>query len=834
MARELRLQVVLRALRDTRTELQGLNRAQQQVGQFRELRQGLEGARTALVHAAERTQALALQLSSTANPTRALHRTFDQARQQLHMLEQQEQRQAQQLQHLSQGLRGAGIDTRQLTSDERQLGQAVQRTTQRLEAQRTEFKQLGKEQRTVAQARARLEASRSTAGGASGQGGVSGAKVLSVGARLFKPGLDFEASQSRLQAVTGLDKDSESMKGFRNQARHRGLTTSFSAADVSDLQTYLYSAGHGAEAIEEMVPGVLNLTRIGGSALMETAHITSSLLKVFELHTSQTDAVSDVLANTLIRSNTDLLTLMKTLKSVAPQAVSLGLGIETTAAMAHSLNSALIQDGAASTALGSILSRFANPPLEAQDTFKTLSITTHDANGNLRDMVTLLAEINQKTLTLGDRQQTAALQAIAGQDNYKALSVLVQEADTGELQGLVSQLHDSQGDAANMAHVMAENLHGDLTGLGRAWEDFGIQLQEQENGPLRSLTQTVTTLVTNMKLWVAEHPALTSSLLKAAAGVAVLMTVMGGLTLAMATLLGPFAVVRVGMNVLGIGSLGLISGLKALGGPVLTALATGLRVVGTALWGLAANPAALAIGLMVGALAVGAYQLYRHWDKAKPFFADVWNHVSTAFSGGILSIMELLADFSPVGLLYRGFSSALNLLGLSLPTRFSELGGLLMGGLADGLRSAMTAVTDTVTSLGENLIGTFKNVLGIHSPSRVFSELGGFAMAGLNQGLVDSGGQPLRTVADLGQRLANAGQFDLSASIRGTATAIDTRPPLGAAAALPATGSSTFNITIHGAPGMDPHALARAVAAELDRREQATAVRRRSALYDQD
>lgn len=61
---------------------------------------------------------------------------------------------------------------------------------------------------------------------------------------------------------------------------------------------------------------------------------------------------------------------------------------------------------------------------------------------------------------------------------------------------------------------------------------------------------------------------------------------------------------------------------------------------------------------------------------------------------------------------------------------------------------------------------------------------------------------------------------------RGTAIA-----PRPAAAQAPAV-SSSYTITINPAPGQDPQAIARAVAAELDRRERQAGARRRSSLQD--
>jgi hypothetical protein len=58
-------------------------------------------------------------------------------------------------------------------------------------------------------------------------------------------------------------------------------------------------------------------------------------------------------------------------------------------------------------------------------------------------------------------------------------------------------------------------------------------------------------------------------------------------------------------------------------------------------------------------------------------------------------------------------------------------------------------------------------------------------------------------------------------------------PGAGAGAGMAAAGAgSTYTITINPAPGMDPGAIARAVSAELDRRERAKQSRIGSRLAD--
>ncbi|MBC8945383.1 hypothetical protein [Xenorhabdus indica] len=66
-----------------------------------------------------------------------------------------------------------------------------------------------------------------------------------------------------------------------------------------------------------------------------------------------------------------------------------------------------------------------------------------------------------------------------------------------------------------------------------------------------------------MKQFFNDHPTVAKYLSIAAAGLGIILTVMGAITLVLATLLGPLAMVRLGFSLLGIkgaGSLSLLGG----------------------------------------------------------------------------------------------------------------------------------------------------------------------------------------------------------------------------------------------------------------------------------
>ena len=644
--------------------------------------------------------------------------------------------------------------------------------------------------------------------------------MLYAGAQLMAPGLEFDAAMSKVQALTRLDGASEEMAALREQARQLGASTQFTAGQAAEAQGFLAMAGFKAESIQAAMPGMLDLAKAGDSGLAETADIASNILTGFNLQASETGRLGDVLVGTFTRSNTNLQMLGETMKYAAPVAASVGQDIETVAAMAGKLGDAGIQGSMGGTALRAILNRLSAPPKAAADALKTLGISAVDAQGNLRDMPTVLQEIYEKTKNMGDADRAGLLKGIAGEEAVAGLQVLVKQAGSGALQEFVSTLKNTEGEASATAKTMADNLRGDLSAMGSAWEDLGIQLQEQQNGPMREITQTITGIIGGVKGWIAENPKLAANIVKTAAGVGILMAGMGGLTLAIASILGPFAMLRYGMTLFGIKGAGLAGTLFNLGKTALPLVATGLRLVATAAL---ANP----VGVLIGALVLGATLLIANWGRVAPFFLGLWAEIKQGFAGGIGGIAATILNFSPLGLFYRAFAGVLGWFGVELPGKFSQFGGNLVQGLINGFTSMFPNLTASIGGMAESVIGTFKNLLGIHSPSRVFAELGGHTMDGLAVGLEQGQGNPFAALAGM----EAGGSAALAADVP-----LDSRPPLAARAPAAAAGAggNTYNVNINAAAGMDPAAIARMVRAELERLEREKGARARSSLFDQD
>lgn len=79
----------------------------------------------------------------------------------------------------------------------------------------------------------------------------------------------------------------------------------------------------------------------------------------------------------------------------------------------------------------------------------------------------------------------------------------------------------------------------------------------------------------------------------------------------------------------------------------------------------------------------------------------------------------------------------------------ANVGVALIQGLLDGITSMIGAVIDKVKGFASSIVGTLKDVLGIHSPSTVFASIGEYMMQGLALGMEDGKGEVMNSADDI-------------------------------------------------------------------------------------
>ncbi|MEY0979913.1 phage tail tape measure protein [Providencia alcalifaciens] len=776
MSKDLRLQVILSAvdkftkpfksaqasnkklaetLRQSRQQLKELNNQAKQIDGFKKTKQSLDAASNAYQQATAKVSRFARELSTIQNPTKAQSRELDRAKAAAAKLKAETSTLSASLQRQREALKGSGISTRQLSQAQVKLNSDIASTSRRLQQQEQQLKRVASQEKRMSAAKNSYQNTmgmrNKIAGGGAGML-ASGVGLGYAAKKVLVPGYDFEIGMSKVQALTRLDRDSADYKMLREQARELGATTAFTSNEVAQGQAFYAMAGFKPEQIKNAMSGTLSMSLAGDIDLATTADIGSNILTGFKLNSNEMNRVSDALVATFTRSNVNLTMLGDTMKYVAPVASGLGVDLETAAVAAGKLGDAGIQGSMAGTGLRSILGRLAEPPKMAGEALDKLKIKTRDAKGNLRQFTDILAELDKKTKKMGTAERAGLFKHIAGEEAFSALSVLVDQAGSGQLQAMIAEIKAAKGEAAKVAKTMTDNLDGDLKNLTSAYEDVGIQVFGGADSPLRDITKRVTDLISKFGQWAKKNPELVKQITLITLGLGAVLAVGGGISLMIAALIGPLAMAKLSLSVLGIKG----SGFLALLIKPIKLIGTAFMMLGKALL---ANP----IILIITAIAGAAYLIYKYWDDIVPYAKGLWNLVTTIFKDAFEAIKSLILNWTPAGWIYKHWDSIVSITVRmcalvkktisdkwdqivadvqGLPERFKQIGGEIIDSLKNGILEkwdALKAQFAELKQMATNILPDW--MLSDETKAvRAMSQVTVIQAGMKNAGMFDSGG----------------------------------------------------------------------------------------------
>ena len=283
-----------------------------------------------------------------------------------------------------------------------------------------------------------------------------GAIVIAVGALVglftsaVKTGAKFAKSFSTLQAVTG--KTADELSSLNKQAKELGATTQFTAIQVVSLQTELAKLGFTVKDIENSTPSILDLAASLEVDLASAAELAGSVVRSFGLTTKDTQKVVDVMAKSTSTSALNFEALRESLKVVAPAARATGVSIEKTAALLGVLANNGLKGSVAGTGLSKTFIELNKKGITLQEAMDKVS----GSSNKLNTAIELVGVVGAKSF----------LSLAEGGDQIAELE---------------AQFEDAAGAAKEMAEVRLDNLTGDTTKLGSAWEGFLLSIEDGSN-----------------------------------------------------------------------------------------------------------------------------------------------------------------------------------------------------------------------------------------------------------------------------------------------------------------------------------------------------------------
>lgn len=344
-------------------------------------------------------------------------------------------------------------------------------------------------------------------------------------------GMAFDSSMSNVKAVSRATQ--EEMDALEAKAEELGAATKFTATEVADAFGYMGMAGWKAGDMISGIDGVVNLAAASNTDLARTSDIVTDSLTAFGEASGEAGRLADIMAAASANSNTNVELMGETFKYAAPLAGALSYSMEDLAIATGLMANSGIKGTQAGTTLRAMFTRLAKQPKEAATAMDALGISLEDGEGNMKSLMELMQDlrgsfgnlrISQQELTTGmtdldeafengeidekeynEEQEKLITRAygaegamkaqyaamLAGTNGLSGFLALV-NASEEDFNGLTDAIYGSEGAAQQMAETMSDNLEGDLTKLGSAFDGFKKKLYDGVSEPLRNLVQMVT------------------------------------------------------------------------------------------------------------------------------------------------------------------------------------------------------------------------------------------------------------------------------------------------------------------------------------------------------
>lgn len=877
------------ALRQQHETLRKLKSQEQDVSAFRTQSQALQESSQRLAEQRLKVAALAKQLAATNAPTKKLTNEFKEAIRVAGLMASKRKQEVQQLQALRSRLASAGIATAQLGNHERRLRGEIDQANKKIDQQRQRLKALGEVQsRATKLQRAGMSASLYGAGAM-----YAGQRTVGMGLVPLKAFADQEdaAMQLRAAMMTAGGQVSAEFVKIDALAKKLGNRLPGTTTDFYEMMTMLRRQGMSSQLI---LGGLGEATAYLGVQLKmgysEAAEFAAKLQDA--TRTSERDMMA--LSDTIQRAfylGVDADNMLQGFSKMSPALDVLRIkGLQAANAFAPLLVMA-DQAGMKGEAAGNAYRKIFQGMMDAKRQAKAnalisgtgIKLDFTDGKGEFGGMQRMYAQLDKlRALNTVDRLTYLRKQFGDDAETLQALSLLITKGAAGY--GEVQKKMAAQASLQQRVNAQLGTLRNLWEATSGTFQNVFASVGEAMAPQMKQLTEWIGGLGVKFQQFAQNNPALVAALGKLVLGGGALLTVLGALLTAGGLAAMAFSHIHRAITLLSGGqSLGaLIKNGVQLAGRIFPWLINGARALMVVLGGISAP-----VWAIIAAVAAVAVVVWKYWGPIKAFMIGVWQAVSAAVAP---ALAELKTAFAPLAPLWDTLSAALGkvwgwikqlltpfqatnaqlagatrngqafgaILGTSIaggiqlvtkaigvlmtvfvewPMKMRQAGVNMVQGLIDGVKSMLGAAGQAISGVGEAVIGRFKSLLGIHSPSRVFAQLGAFTMQGLANGLQNGQRRPLGAISDLSSRMVRGvGAAAALGALAAPAAALDTRAPLSPvqrpAAVAPA--GDQIVIHIHAAPGMDPQAIAKEVATQLERLERAKQARVRSKLTDQD
>lgn len=781
---------------DTKKKIRDLETQAGQIEGYKTLGAQIGATKAKLKQAEGSFSELQRKIADTPKPTRLMINEFNKAEKALNQLKTKQGEMITRHGQMGEAMRKTGINTGNLSESQRRLKTDLAAANTVLDSQRTKLGQLADQQKRLNQVKANYRKTQELRGQIAGHGATALAAGTAVGMTTLKPVIEFARAETAAVdlKVTMMGKGGVVNKDFQaisDLATKLGNKLPGTTADFQNMMNTLSKQGMTAKAI------------LGGLG-EATAYLGVQLKLPYDQAAQSASKLQDATRTT----EKDMMGLM----DVIQRAHYLGMDIGNQEAAYASLSPILNlikKDGLdAAKALSPLLvmadqasmggekagnayrkafqrSMNAKNMKKANDLLKAdgIKLDFTDGKGNFGGLDKMFAQLG-KLKNLSEQKRLAVFNQVWGDDSetQQVLTLMMTKGLAGYNETIAKM--DAQAS-------LQERVNAQLGTLGNLWDaatgtftNAMVNFGEAIAPEIKAITQWIGDLSERLGNWAKKNPELSNTLMKIGAIVSVVTIAFGGLSLAVAALLGPMAIMKLTFGILGVTFGGMLGAITAVLVPIAALIALGIAIV-------------------------------KFWEPISAFFSGLWQGIMT----GLAPVFEAFKPFAP---LIDGIGTGVKALSgwfgdLLEPLKFSKetLEGFGSAGQFVG-RILGEAFNLALTPLKAFLKGIewLLESLGILEAKKLPS----FQM-------------PAPTPSTPGYLNGNFGTPALSGGYSYGPRIVQTAKPVAARGAS-STTQINAPINIVQQPGQSGADLAQEISRELDKRERQAAARGRATLGD--
>jgi len=393
--------------------------------------------------------------------------------------------------------------------------------------------------------------------------------IVAMGALSSRTFMKFDDSMKAVQARTGAT--GKDLKRLTDAAKEMGQTTRFRASEAAEGMNFLAMAGFDTNKIIKSMPAMLDLAAASSMGLAQAADMTSDIMSQFNLKAEDSARVSNVLAKTSNRTNTDVSQMFEAFKFAGPVFAGLGVSIEETATIIGLLADKGLKGGMATRALTTAFTKLSKPSKDAFLLMEEHGVKAFDSQGKFKGVINVLGETEEAMKGMTEEQALAFKSTIFGSESLKSLNALldtnkkimvdgkeVNLKGTAALRGFNNELIKSKGFAKKTAEIMESGFGGSMRRMFSAVEGFAITIGKilapmitKVSEKIIKLTKWFNKLSPSTKSMIVKIALLAAALGPALIIMAKLITVLQTIAAAMAFLLAnPMVLIVAGIALL--------------------------------------------------------------------------------------------------------------------------------------------------------------------------------------------------------------------------------------------------------------------------------------------